>query len=188
MDFPVASAGMKRAIRRIAAEFPPARWAVRGAARVVAPRHYVGAVGAVFNADGRVLLLEHAFRTDFPWGLPGGWVEPGEEPHAAVRRELHEELGLDVEVRDLVACGRVGRIRTSTHPVHIGLAYYCRLRSGAGALSAEVLAFEWVDPERPARALESLQQTAIVRAARLHAASGSRLTNGSEIAQSFSDL
>jgi ADP-ribose pyrophosphatase YjhB (NUDIX family) len=160
---------LKRSVRTFAGEFPPARWAVRGAARLVAPRYPVGAVGVVFDADGKVLILEHAFRTDFPWGLPGGWVERGEQPRDTVKRELREELGLDVEVRDLVLCESVGRVRTSVHPVHLGLAYYCRLLSGAKTLSMEVLAFEWVDPARHSRALAPFQQMAIDRAARFHA-------------------
>jgi 8-oxo-dGTP diphosphatase len=169
-DSPVGSGGWRRAVRRIAAEVPPARWLVRGAAHMVAPRFPVGAVAAVFDADGRVLIVEHAFRTDFPWGLPGGWVERGEDPRDAVRRELREELRLDVEVKDLVHCATVGRLRTSTHPVHLGLAYYCRLLSGSKSLSLEVLAFEWIDPAHPSRPLGSFQQAAIARAAKLHAA------------------
>jgi ADP-ribose pyrophosphatase YjhB (NUDIX family) len=164
----VASPALLRRIRHIAAEFPPARWLVRGAARIVAPRHRVGAVGAVFDDRGRVLIVEHAFRTDFPWGLPGGWVERGEDPRHAVERELQEELKLDAEVRDLVLCETVGRVRTSTHPVHLGFAYYCRLRSGGQAMSLEVLGFEWADPARITRDLSAFQRTAIAAAARLH--------------------
>jgi len=168
----VASGDLKRRIRTAAAEFAPLRWAVRGAARIVAPRHYVGAVGAVFDPDGRVLIVEHAFRTDFPWGLPGGWVERGEDPRDTVARELHEELGLDVDVRDLVGYGVVGRIRTSTHPVHLGLAFYCRLRTGGAAPSNEVLGYQWADASHPAHPLSPFQQQAIVLAARLNAAAG----------------
>lgn len=164
----MASDALKRHVRRLAGEWAPLRWLVRGGARVVAPRHPVGAVGAVFDEAGRVLIVEHVFRTDFPWGLPGGWVEAGEDPRDAVARELREELGLSVEVRDLVHCAPVGRVRTSTHPVHLALAYYCRLLSAAGELSMEALAFEWIEPARPGHELAPFQQTAIERAARLH--------------------
>jgi ADP-ribose pyrophosphatase YjhB (NUDIX family) len=164
----VFSAATKRAVRHLAAEFPPARWVVRAAARMVAPRHCVGAVGAVFDAEGRVLIVEHAYRTDFPWGLPGGWVEPGEDPAHAVARELREELNLEVEVCDLIGCAVVGRIPTSTHPVHLGLAYYCRLKSAPSAISGEVLGFEWIAPERMTRALEPFQRDAITRALSAH--------------------
>jgi ADP-ribose pyrophosphatase YjhB (NUDIX family) len=165
-DFLVDSAALRRRIRTLAADWAPLRWLVRGAARVVAPRHHVGAVGVVFDRAGRVLLVEHAFRTDFPWGLPGGWLEPGEEPAAAVRRELREELRLDVDVGELVACAVVGRERTSTHPVHLGLAYTCELISDSQGLSIETLGFEWIDPAAPGRPLSPFQQSAITNAVR----------------------
>ena len=116
----------------------------------------------VFDGEGRVLIVEHAFRTDFPWGLPGGWVQPGEDPAAAVARELREELKLGVEVGPLVLCETVGRVRTSTHPVHLGLAYRCRLQTRESTLSIEVLDSAWIDPSTAgARPLAPFQQRAI---------------------------
>jgi 8-oxo-dGTP pyrophosphatase MutT (NUDIX family) len=71
--------------------------------RLTRPRFSVGAVGVVFNDLDEVLLVEHVFHPHFPWGLPGGWVERGEDPRDAVRRELREELELEVEVGNVVS-------------------------------------------------------------------------------------
>jgi len=52
------------------------------------------AAGALFrDGDGRVLLVDPVYRDT--WDLPGGAVEAEESPHAACRREVAEELGLD---------------------------------------------------------------------------------------------
>lgn len=50
--------------------------------------------------DARLLLVRHADHGR--WGLLGGAIDPGESPHDAARRESHEEIGLDVEVGDVV--------------------------------------------------------------------------------------
>jgi 8-oxo-dGTP pyrophosphatase MutT (NUDIX family) len=57
------------------------------------PRGSVGAV--VVDDQGRTLLLwRHRFITDkWGWEVPAGWVDPGETPEQAVRREIEEETG-----------------------------------------------------------------------------------------------
>jgi 8-oxo-dGTP diphosphatase len=45
------------------------------------------------DEQGRVLLVNPVYKE--PWDLPGGAVEAEESPHAACRREVAEELGLD---------------------------------------------------------------------------------------------
>jgi ADP-ribose pyrophosphatase YjhB (NUDIX family) len=137
--------GAKRRLAGIV-RHPLLRPFARVAARAIAPRQTVGAVGALFNERGQVLIVEHAFRTDFPWGLPGGWVEAGEHPAAAVEREFREELGLRVDVADLLLARQVEVLAASTHPPHVGLAFYCRLIGGETAINAEVLSIEWCDP------------------------------------------
>jgi len=54
----------------------------------------------VRDADGRVLLCQLTYKRD--WDLPGGVVEVGESPRVAVRREVEEELGLEVEPGELL--------------------------------------------------------------------------------------
>jgi ADP-ribose pyrophosphatase YjhB (NUDIX family) len=51
-----------------------------------------GVAGAIFDSDGRVLLVRQTYMTG--WRLPGGAIGHGEGPETALRRELREELGL----------------------------------------------------------------------------------------------
>lgn len=58
------------------------------------------AAGALFVRGDEVLLVHKTYGNG--WDLPGGYVEPGEAPAAACRRELGEELGIDRFVRRLL--------------------------------------------------------------------------------------
>lgn len=58
--------------------------------------------GVLFDDDERVLLMRE--RADGRWSLPGGWADPHDTPAQAVRREVQEETGHEVEVLKLIAC------------------------------------------------------------------------------------
>jgi 8-oxo-dGTP diphosphatase len=60
---------------------------------------YDGAAVAVW-LGGRVLAVQPSYRANPSW--PGGGIRRGEEPREAARRELREELGLEVAPDDLV--------------------------------------------------------------------------------------
>ena len=68
------------------------RWYIR----VTNTRFTVTAGAIIFNEAGEVLLLKHLFRAGSGWGLPGGFLKPGEQPLDALRRELNEEIGLEI--------------------------------------------------------------------------------------------
>ena len=62
----------------------------------------VVAVGAIVTDGERVLLIQRGHPPGQGlWSIPGGRVELGETLHAALRREIQEECGLDVDVGDV---------------------------------------------------------------------------------------
>jgi 8-oxo-dGTP diphosphatase len=63
-------------------------------------RKRVSADAIVRDTSGRILLVDPTYKPD--WDLPGGMAEANEPPADALRRELREELGLDIQVGDLL--------------------------------------------------------------------------------------
>jgi ADP-ribose pyrophosphatase YjhB (NUDIX family) len=59
-------------------------------------------VGALIIRDERILLTQ---RKNSPfqgfWDIPGGFLESGEHPEAGLRRELQEELGMELTIESL---------------------------------------------------------------------------------------
>ncbi len=91
---------------------------------------------AVVLRDGQLLL---ALRSDlWGWELPGGAARPGESGEQALRRELREETGLDVEVRSVVG----EYVRTGFRP-HRARVYRCLALPGTPSPSCEVLRLGW---------------------------------------------
>jgi ADP-ribose pyrophosphatase YjhB (NUDIX family) len=100
----------------------------------------------LFDAQGRVLLQR---RADFKvWGLPGGAVEVGENLEAAVRREVKEETGFDVEVVRLIGAYSEPADTTVRYPggdvVHyVSLTFECRIVGGRPQTDAESTGQAW---------------------------------------------
>ena len=69
----------------------------RGIVLLTQARFTVTAGAVVVNDEGRVLLVKHVFRPGSGWGIPGGFINRGEQAEDAVRRELREEIGLELD-------------------------------------------------------------------------------------------
>src|SRR3954466_7923617 len=68
--------------------------------------------GAVVSDErGRVLLLKHVLRKGSGWGVPGGFLKSGEQPEDAIRRELREETGLELDSVELAFVRTLGGVR-----------------------------------------------------------------------------
>ncbi len=69
----------------------------RATVRVLAPKFTVGAICVIERPDGRILLVRQSYRRH--WGFPGGLLQRREDAELGARREVMEEVGLDVRLR-----------------------------------------------------------------------------------------
>jgi 8-oxo-dGTP diphosphatase len=109
----------------------------RWSSRLSQSRFTVSAGAVVLDERGRVLLLRHVFRSGTGWGIPGGFIEHGEQPEAAIRRELMEETGLELERIEFAFA------RTLERAHHFEVIFRCRPRGQAKARSLEINQIEW---------------------------------------------
>jgi 8-oxo-dGTP diphosphatase len=102
---------------------------------------------ALIDADGRVLLAQRPEGKAMAglWEFPGGKVEPGETPEAALIRELHEELGIDTWASCLAPLTFASHAYESFHLLMPLFA--CRKWEGVPE-AREAQALRWVRPER----------------------------------------
>ena len=112
------------------------RWSMR----LLHPRFTVTAGGVVFNERGEVLLLKHRFRPGSGWGVPGGFLEAGEQPEEGLRRELQEEIGLEVAEVELLL------VRSFRKPRQVEVLFKARALNQAKPQSVEIEKAEWFDP------------------------------------------
>jgi mutator protein MutT len=99
------------------------RWSMR----LAHPRFNVTAGAVIFNNNNEVLLLKHRFRAGSGWGIPGGFLEEGEHPEEALRREMREEVGLELEQVEIFTA------RTFRKPQQVEVLFRARVSVSANA-------------------------------------------------------
>ncbi len=122
------------------------------------PRFGVTAGAVITDANGRVLLLKHRFRPGTGWGMPGGFIEAGEQPEEALRRELREEVGLELENLKLFTT------RTFQTPKQIEIVFTARAIGRPEQLSFEIQKAAWFSPHDLPKELPADQAQLIKRA------------------------
>ncbi len=120
-----------------ALDLPPEEVRARLSAELGYITPKVGANGAIFDEDGKILLVRRA--DDGRWCLPCGWVEPDEAPAAAAVREIKEETGLDARVLQLVnVFARPAGMGFGPHSA-VAISYLCEVIGGELRISHESL-------------------------------------------------
>ena len=122
----------------------------RQVVRSITPGFTVGAMCFIERGDGALLLVQQSYRQR--WGVPGGLLKRGETPEDAVRREVREEVGLDV-----VLVGEPAVV-VAAEPRRVDVIFRARPAAGedptrAAPQSPEIVAVSWF----PADALPELQ-------------------------------
>ena len=98
---------------------------------------------ALIDRDGRVLLAQRPEGKSMAglWEFPGGKVEPGETPEAALIRELHEELGIET----WASCLAPLTFASHSYPdFHLLMPLFACRKWGGQPRSLEAQALKWV--------------------------------------------
>lgn len=128
--------------------------------RLTHTRFTVTAGAIIFNNKGEVLLLKHRFRAGSGWGLPGGFLEKGEQPIEAMRRELREEIGLEVADAEVFAA------RSFRKPMQVEVLFRCSANALVKPRNMEVERAEWFAIDSLPEGLPRDQRLYIERAAK----------------------
>ncbi|MDY6777366.1 MAG: NUDIX domain-containing protein [Candidatus Nanohaloarchaea archaeon] len=104
--------------------------------------------GLIRNQDGEIFLMQSPKWED-RWVVPGGHIEPGEDPKTCLKREIQEETGITVENIQLftVMTGQPNSFERDTGFVYIN--YLCDAATTEVQLDQrEAEDFQWITPQQ----------------------------------------
>ena len=100
--------------------------------------HLVSVAALVANDEGKILLVNSPWRG---WEYPGGLIEPGESFEAALKREVREESGVEIEIT-----GFVGICKNLERNI-VNMDFTARYTGGTLTTSEESTEVGWFTPE-----------------------------------------
>jgi ADP-ribose pyrophosphatase YjhB (NUDIX family) len=109
------------------------------AVRATQSKFTASAAAVVVNENSEVLLLNHVLRPFGTWGLPGGFLDRSEQPEEALRREVREEVGIEL--------GGIKLVRVRTAGRHIEMIFSANFTGEARVLSREISELGWFGRE-----------------------------------------
>lgn len=102
----------------------------------------------IINELGELLLLERGETKTFQkhWQLPEGKLEENEKPQEALKRELKEELGADVDIMDFETVSHSTLEAKGTKYLALRIIFKVTLKENNITLSSEHSDYMWVKP------------------------------------------
>ncbi|MBU1045917.1 NUDIX domain-containing protein [Patescibacteria group bacterium] len=101
------------------------------------------------NNDGKILLIQSS-KWFNKWMMPAGHIEPGERMVEALKREIKEETGLDIEPKENLSFEELVNSKDFHRPAHfIYFDFLCKLKDGDEIEldKREINDYVWVTPE-----------------------------------------
>ena len=115
------------------------------------PEPTIGAV--IYNEKGEILLMQSPKWGDY-WVIPGGHVEIGEKSKEAVKREIKEETGLEVDNIEFMEFQDAFNPKGFHKEKHfIFLDFMARVSGGEIKKSDEMVEYKWIKPENALKEL-----------------------------------
>lgn len=115
------------------------------------PTHIVAVDGIIENNNNEILLVKH--RHHGVWTVPGGQVEVGENLIDALKREIKEETGINIDVNKLICvssntCTYQGYNGYGTIPTKVMFGFTCKYINGELCTSDETSEICWVPKDK----------------------------------------